>query len=270
VQLSTRSGDVHIETLGSGPRPLLAITPIGAAWLAAALPRPLHDVFTIHIAELPGTGRSTASGACTVDAVSAAVVDLVQPLGQDTVLFGHSMNGALALAAAVIAPCAGVLAVTPAHQLPPDGSVNTAFWDATAEDERKRRAHAIRDAFEGADDTAKADLYRRYNNLRQWRDMDFDSSALDGLEDSSVDGTWVNEILASGSEVDWARTFDSVAVPVFLALGAFDFLAPPTAWADEPNRRGWTINMFSNSAHNPFVEEPEEFVDSVTRWLAAL
>ncbi len=110
-----------IEQRGDGPVDLLVVTPIGVEWMMAALPTELDALFTLHIAELPGTGRSEGDPANTsVSAVVAAVHDAATELASNNlVLLGHSMNGTLALLASVGGPFVGVIAVTPAAALPP-------------------------------------------------------------------------------------------------------------------------------------------------------
>jgi len=259
---------VFVESAGSGDLALLAITPIGAAWLHEALPADLAERFTIHVAELPGTGRSGgAPGEQTVASVAVAVSELATTLGRP-VLFGHSMNGALALAAAATFDCAGVIAVAPPASFPPDPEINRAFWTANAEPERRRLADELIAAYEASDDDAeKRELQGRHNRLRQWFDMEFDPAPLDALDDLRLD--WISALFANGATVDWPATRQSVACPVLLALGEHDFISPPTAWTDDTRPPRATTELFARSAHNPFVEQPHEFVAAVDRWLKA-
>jgi proline iminopeptidase len=250
----------------------LAITPIGAAWIIEALPAEIGDLFTVHVAELPGTGRSAGDpSAQSVASVAATVGELAAALSDDPtriVLFGHSMNGTLALAAAAAGNLGGVIAVTPAPSLPPNPQDNAAYWAAKAEPERRRRGAEIIEAYNASADSAEKErLQEAYNHLRQWYDLDFDSSRLDALEDLAF--SWAAAIFADAVYVDWTATMQSVACPVLLALGEYDFMAPMSNWTEANRPPRATTEVFERSAHNPYVEQPQEFVAAVQRWLQA-
>jgi pimeloyl-ACP methyl ester carboxylesterase len=268
----TRFGSVHVETAAGGPRDLVAITPIGAAWTARALPNELTELFTIHLVELPGTGRSpTNADTSTVPAIVAACEDVVRTIGQqgrEVFLFGHSMNGALALAAAAgsATPMAGVIAVAPPPALRPDPSASTAYWDAKAEPARRRRGADLIAAHGRASDDEKRALQEAFDRLRRWYDLTFDPTEMDAL--ASSDLSWVAAVFESGTSIDWPERLRSIHVPVLLALGEYDFVCPPTSWTDDLIPVGATVEVFPRSAHTPFLEQPDEFVEVVRRWLA--
>jgi proline iminopeptidase len=252
----------------------LAITPIGAAWIIEALPAEIGELFTVYVAELPGTGGSAGDpSAQSVASVVATIGELAVTISDDPariVLFGHSMNGTLALAAAAAGNFGGVIAVTPAPSLPPNPQDNAAYWAAKAEPERRRRGAEIIEAYNASADAAeKETLQEAYNHLRQWYDLDFDSSALDALENLDRDFAWVGAMFADAANVDWTATMESVACPVLLALGEYDFMAPMSNWTEANRPRRATTEVFERSAHNPYVEQPQEFVAAVQRWLQA-
>ena len=266
-RLTTRAGIVHVDVAGRGDRQLLAVTPIGAAWMIAAFPSELEDVFTIHVMELPGTGRSPYSPECgSVEAVTDAIGAVAGKLADPPVLFGESMNGTLVLAASQEVACERVIAVTPPPRLPPDPSVSAAYWEANADDERRVRATAIIAAYEAESDPARRDELRAaYDRLRRWHDLDADHGDLEGRAVMSME--WIEAMFESGAGVDWTATMRSIDRPVLLALGASDYIAPPTAWTDDNTPPHATVEVFPRSGHTPYVEEPEAFVDAVRRWL---
>jgi pimeloyl-ACP methyl ester carboxylesterase len=101
-----------------------------------------------------------------------------RPLGDDTVLFGHSMNGTLVLAAAAATPCRGVIAVAPPTSLSPNPDLSKAFWEARAEPARKKRTAEIVEAYERAgDDAEKQRLQGQFEHLRRWYDLDLDTKS---------------------------------------------------------------------------------------------
>ena len=82
--------------------------------------------------------------------VVATVGELAAHISNDpgqVVLFGHSMNGTLALAAAAAGNYAGAIAVTPAPALPPNPEDNVVHWAPKAEPERRRRGAEIIEAY---------------------------------------------------------------------------------------------------------------------------
>lgn len=247
-------------------RALVAVTPIGRTAFEASLPTGLAERFTIHVVELPGTvdAAATPSVASTSDTIRTAVADLA-PDG-DAILFGHSMNGTLVLAAA--AACAGVIAVCSPPALPPDPSVSAQYWELQAEPGRKERADAIVAAHEQAsDDAERARQRERYDRLRRWYDTTFDPSELD--RDVRIDFGWVQAIFDDAAHVDWPATMRAVECPVLLALGTYDFISPPTTWTPGSTPPRTTAEHFARSGHTPFVEQPDEFLDAVDRWLGA-
>lgn len=264
----TRVGENASATAGRGDRPMLVVTPM-VEWMAAALPADLGDSFTINLLELPGAGNAAhPAGASTVGEIVAAVTDVAERLGPRTVLFGHSMNGALALAAASAAACAGVIAVTPPTALPPDAAAPAAYWERRAEDARRHRAREVVAAHEAtSDEQERARLQDEFTRLRRWYDLDFDAAALDSL--AVVDQAWISSVFESGKAVDWPNTFRQLKQPVLLVLGDYDFVAPPVAWTRENIPPSATVHHCTRSSHTPYVEEPEVFLRVVQSWMRA-
>jgi pimeloyl-ACP methyl ester carboxylesterase len=179
------------------------------------------------------------------------------------------MNGALALASASgVATCRGVIAVAPPQQLPADREALQANWEANAEPRRKQRAAELITEYEAADEEAKPEIFRLYDNLRRWHD--FDTAPEDAYEYTPEIGAWVSAVIASGADVDWPATFTAVEIPVLLALGKYDFLVPLSSWRTAVPRPNWTVEVFERSGHSPFVEQSDEFVAAAEPWLAGL
>jgi pimeloyl-ACP methyl ester carboxylesterase len=194
----------------------VAIAPVGAAWMDAALPAALRRLLEIEVV-VPSS--STIDG--IVDEVRAAVTP-------QTFVFGHSMNGALALAVASRVPVRGVVAVAAPPVLP------------------------IAVAADG----------------RRWFDEDRDTASLDALMETRIE--WVMEVFANASAFDWDAARASIDAPVLLVLGAHDGVVPPTMWPDARGVRDVTMVTLDRSAHTPFVEEPDAFVDAASAWLGEL
>jgi proline iminopeptidase len=60
-------------------------------------------------------------------------------------------------------------------------------------------------------------------------------------------------------------------VPVFLALGRHDYIAPFHLW-DEPKQRFQMLRyaLYDKSGHTPPLEQPREFADDLTAWARLL
>jgi pimeloyl-ACP methyl ester carboxylesterase len=67
-------------------------------------------------------------------------------------------------------------------------------------------------------------------------------------------------------DYDIARS--EIKVPVFLSLGAYDFMTPQFLWDDYINKLpSMTVNRFKKSGHFPQVEEQELFDYQLLDWL---
>ncbi|MEN3272251.1 MAG: hypothetical protein V7636_1012 [Actinomycetota bacterium] len=181
----------------------------------AALPSTLRPLLDIDV---------VIPSATTIDGI---VDELRAAIDPDAFVFGHSMNGALALAVASRVPVRGVLAVAAPPVLPiavpPDG--------------------------------------------RRWFDRDRDTSSLDALMETRLE--WVMDVFATAGSFDWDAARAAIDAPVLLVLGAHDGVVPPAMWPDARGVRDLTKVTVDRSAHTPFVEEPDAFVDAVSTWLSS-
>jgi proline iminopeptidase len=69
--------------------------------------------------------------------------------------------------------------------------------------------------------------------------------------------------------IDITRGLETFHVPVFLALGRYDFLvAPPSSWDPlRPYFRDLTVRVFERSGHTPCNEEPDLFDAELLSWM---
>ena len=267
MEMATDEGHVHVEVADGAGRDLVVVTPVGADWMVRALPRELTDLFTVRVVELPGTGRSPGVLEATAEQQVKAIATIASATDQPCFLFGHSMNGLLALAAAASGAPAGVVSVCAPPTLPFDTAPARDYWHRNAEPERKREAAQLEAALERAtSDSESFGLRRALDHLRGWYDWSFDASALDDLAVRTPG--WVQSVMSSGREFDWPEATRSVTCPTLLAFGAFDFGVPPTLWEEYVRPLRTTVRVFERSGHTPFVEEPEEFLAVLEQRLA--
>lgn len=196
------------------------------------------------------------------------MVDALAQLGLERpVLFGHSMNGSLALAVAGDAELSGIIAVGSPPSLPlapTDAAMQ--YWLDTAEPARQERASELAAQLKSTnDEVERRDLANELDRLRRWYDADLDTSELDDVTDLPL--TWIQSVFQSATPFDWPTAFERVSVPVLLVLGRYDFVAPPVLWDSSHGLDDLTISVFDRSSHSAFYEEPDEFTRRVAEWL---
>jgi proline iminopeptidase len=71
-------------------------------------------------------------------------------------------------------------------------------------------------------------------------------------------------------DIDIAQGLEHLAVPVFLALGRYDYLVAPYAtWAPYRERfEDLTVRVFEKSGHTPQFEESALFDAELLQWLS--
>ena len=101
-----------------------------------------------------------------------------------------------------------------------------------------------------------------------WFDFHFDSSSLwKGI----VPNMAMLDFLYGEAlrDLDITKGLDQFHLPVFLALGRFDFIvAPPSSW--DPLRKKFkrlTVRIFERSGHSPQYEEADLFDEEILSWL---
>ncbi len=102
-----------------------------------------------------------------------------------------------------------------------------------------------------------------------WYDPHFDSSPLwEGVE-SNDDYERAFELGLVFPKYDITQGLDTFDLPVFLALGRYDFVeAPPSAWNPvRPKFHDLTIRVFDRSGHWPHYEEAAVFDKDLLRWM---
>ena len=106
------------------------------------------------------------------------------------------------------------------------------------------------------------------NGPQIWYDPHFDSSPLwEGVEmNTSMFNYMWGEVFR---DIDITVGLDDFKIPVFLALGRYDYLvAPPAAWDPlRPKFHDLAVRVFEKSGHTPQLEQPELFDMELLEWL---
>jgi len=248
---------------------------LGASRLYASyFPQSLREHFEIVFCDLRQWVR-TPDGfditAITRDTFSDDVEAVRQAVGFDRpIVAGQSQHGGIALEYARRYPGSvrGVVAVA---AVPPVGSgagleSREDFCRRDAHPERLA-AHARNIATRRLPATVETsqdfiDQYV-YNDAVTWYDFTFDCSPM-------WEGTYVNPSvmgLLVEPEGLGGYQIDTLDLPVFLALGRYDYGIPFYLW-DEPKTKLSNLHykLYEKSGHHPPYEQPDEFAADLVEW----
>jgi len=111
-----------------------------------------------------------------------------------------------------------------------------------------------------------ADLYIA-NGALYWYDPSFDASPLwDGVDAQA-------EITNHAYDTLFAEyDLEPLDLPVFVALGRYDYAVPYDLWDEEVTQRLSRIHyrLYGKSGHTPPYEEPQRFTADITAWAQSL
>lgn len=81
-----------------------------------------------------------------------------------------------------------------------------------------------------------------------------------------------NEFLYTGNLKDWNRVEEmkAIKVPAFISVGQHDELTPACAHKMHLSLENSTINVFPNSAHMPFYDEPDSYQEVLLAFLSKI
>jgi proline iminopeptidase len=199
-------------------------------------------------------------------------------LGLDSVIIvGHSIHGMIAVEYARRYPdhVAAVVAIGAPPTVGPEWQqAQRSYWESHASQER-REAHASNLARVSADSlrslSPRDGFVVRYvvNGAQYWADPTFDASPL--WLDAIVNVDYFNELFANIRDIDLRSDSYAIRQPVFLALGRYDYVVPPTLWEGSAHRFvRLTMEVFEKSGHSPHFEEPRQFDERLGRWLSQI
>lgn len=267
--VSVGGAELFWSRRGTGPVCLVP-TAMGTKPYERQMPPRLSSALELVFVDLRGGGRSTGdAGVLTFDRVAEDLEAVRGHLGAETVaVLGHSILGALAIEYGRRFPetVSHVIAVG----TPPRGdmewllSESMRFFEQDASEERK-----------GAwrDNLAKlppgTPFERSFPAQAPLRFFDFRTDMAPLYEDAVMRPELLRQLMGPLTH-GWDVTVDSesLRVPMLLALGRFDYTVPYTLWEElVPTLPSATLRVFSQSGHQPFYEEPEEFTTVVSDWM---
>ena len=214
-------------------------------------------------------------GTITLDTFSEDVDALRRAVGFDRpIVAGQAQHGSMALEYARHSPenVGGVVAIAP---LPPAGSREglepaQEFFRRDA-DAGRLAAHDRKSAARPAPAPVATtqDFVASYlaDDAQRWYDYTFDASALwEGVE---ANIPMMEAVF--GPAVLGGFRIDRLDVPVFLALGRYDYRFPYYVWEGQMERfSNLRYELYQKSGHNPPYEQPDEFTADLVEWAESL
>jgi proline iminopeptidase len=209
----------------------------------------------------------------TLDTFSEDVDAVRQAVGfERPIVAGQSQHGAIAMEYARHSPerVRGVAAIAPnAPTSDRDGLESPEDFFRRDADADRLAAHERNQAQAPSSVETSQDFVDSYlaDTALFWYDYTADTSSL-------WEGTEVNlEVLDRLFKPDTLGGFqiDALDVPVFLALGRYDYAFPFYLW-DEPKKSFSNLRykLYDKSAHQPPYEQPDEFTADVLDWANGL
>jgi len=254
--------NIYYEIYGTGP-PLLMILGLGAniTWWGKYFIKGLADYFKVIVFDNRGTGQSSnPKSQYTVRALADDAYSLLKALNiENTFVFGHSMGGGIA------------------QELVINYSGITKLILCNSNCGGSKSILASPDVLQIVDKTTsgRAPIEIAKESLRIFYSPEF-IKIHPKLIDYAVQNIAKSQMLPRNYE--WQRNaiksfktcdrLKNIKIPTFIMHGAKDVLVPPQnakILADLiPNAH---IKMFAESAHAPYVEEPDAVIEAIVEFL---
>ncbi|HEY7373185.1 MAG TPA: alpha/beta hydrolase [Polyangia bacterium] len=268
--VKARGAELNCVTRGRGPV-CLVLSSIGTRPYERQLPAALDERFTMVFVDVRGSGRSTGAAAdLTFDLLADDLEAVRAALGAPRVaVLGHSIVGMLAAEYARRRPEAVSHAILVGT--PPRGDMaalvaaSTAFFQERASDERKRllRENLAR----LPPGTPPAEAVYAQTPLRFFDARTEARPLFEGAETRPE----ILQRLMGALGPGWDVTAGApLRAPLYVALGRHDYVVPHVLWDEvAPRLPAATLQIFEQSGHQPFVEEPALFTAALARWFDA-
>jgi proline iminopeptidase len=238
-------------------------------WL---MPAAWSDRFRLIFVDLRGSGESTGDPRdLTFDLLASDLEAVRQTAGAERVaVFGWSILGALAIEYGRRRPASVSRVITAGA--PPFGDMSrmlasaTAFFEADASEERRR---LLRENMARLPEGASPGQALRAQAPMRFFDAAFDIGPM--LERAISKPAFFQHALGPMTAGwDAAAAAPGAPVPIFLGHGRYDYVVPHVLWQGVAEKLpGAVFRLFERSGHQPFFEEPDLFLRSVTEWMDA-
>jgi proline iminopeptidase len=261
--------ELHVTMHGRGPA-CFVLSAIGTEPYERQMPAALRDRLQLVHVDPRGAGRSTGSFAeLTFDLLADDLEAVRAALGLErTAVLGHSIAGVLAIEYARRHPesvsHAVAVGTPPSADMARLSALALAFFEEEAAEERKRLLLENLAALPPAPSPRQTLLAQ---TPMRFFDPRFDAAP---LFEGAVNDPAVFQHLFGKLARGWEVTADagSLAVPLFVAVGRHDYVVPHVLWDGiAPQLPDATVEIFEESGHQPFFEEPERFATAIANWM---
>ena len=270
MNVSVDGAKLHYTKRGHGPT-CLVLSAIGTKPYERQTPPELSDRFELVYVDLRGGGRSTGDpGDLTFETLADDLEAIRVDLGVERIaVLGHSILGILAIEHG--RRCPSSVSHIVAVGAPPTGDMAgiaaraAAFFEEDASEDRKRQ---LRDNLAKLPSGASfRETFYAHTPMRFF-DARFDAAPL--FAEAEHRPALLQHILGTlAPGWDVTTGWDSLRVPILIAHGRHDYVVPYVLWEEiAPRLPGATLQIFAQSGHQPFLEEPARFASALSDWMA--
>ncbi len=269
-RVSVNGAELYYSTQGSGPT-CLVLTAIGTEPYRRLTPPQLTKYLRLVYVDLRGGGRSTGDPSdLTFDVLATDLEAIRRELRVERVaVLGHSILGVLAIEYGRRFPASVshviVVGTPPTGDMTLLAAKSAAFFEEHASEDRKR---LLRDNLSKLPEGASMGESMHAQTPMRFYDARFDAAPL--FAEADVKPALLRHIMGTLT-AGWSVTAEpkSLRVPIFVALGRYDFTVPYVLWNGvAEGLPDATLRIFEESGHQPFFEEPEMFADALSDWMA--
>ena len=268
--VSVDGAELYYSTQGSGPT-CLVLTAIGTEPYKRLTAPQLTKRLRLVYVDLRGGGRSTGEPSeLTFDVLASDLEAIRRELQVERVaVLGHSILGALAIEYGRRFPESVshviVVGTPPTGDMTVLAAKSAAFFEEHASQDRRQ---VLRDNLSKLPEIASMGATMQAQTPLRFYDARFDAAPL--YAEADVKPALLRHILGTLA-AGWSVTTEpgSLRVPIFIALGRYDFTVPYVLWDGVAEGLPHaTLRVFEKSGHQPFFEEPEVFADALSDWMA--
>ena len=271
MKVQVPGAELHYTTRGEGPA-CLVLCGFGTGPAERQMPEAISRRLRLVFVDLRGSGLSTGEVAgFSFEDLAEDLEAVRRDLGEERVaVLGPSILGVLAIEYGRRRPesVSHVMAVgtPPTGDMAVVGARAAEYFEGDASEERKRIWEENRARLAPGMpflEVLKAQTPQRFFDPR------FDQGPL--YAEAIWRGELVRHVMGALAP-SWDVTADaaSLRVPIFLALGRYDYVVPPILWEEVAGKiPNLVVERFERSGHQAHLEEPECFAEAVERWMTA-
>lgn len=270
MAVSVKGAELFTSARGSG-HTCLVLSGIGTKPYERQTPRELSERLRLVYVDLRGSGRSTGEPAdLTFDVLADDLEAIRADLGIGRIaVLGHSILGILALEYGRRHPESVshviVVGTAPTGDMARVSAKAAAFFEEDASEDRKQ---VLRDNLARLPPDASLMQTVFAQTPLRFFDARFDAVPL-FAEAQRRPGLLMHVMGTLAPAWDIAVESSSLRVPIFIAHGRYDYVVPHVLWEGIPEKLPRaTLQIFEQSGHQPFFEEPQRFAADLTHWMS--